>query len=358
MAQNNSYISLFLEPLREYLDDDSVSEILINGASQIYIEKGGRLQKTSASFASEASLKAAASNIAKSVGRLLDDANPRLDARLPDGSRVHAVIPPLSRCGTVIAIRKFKKDTLTVQKLLDFGSLNENVFQILRTSVLLHKNIIVSGGTSSGKTSVLNALSGFIAANERILVIEDASELQLQQEHTVSFETRKADKNGKGEVSIRDLLASSLRLRPDRLVIGEIRGGEALDLLQALNTGHSGSMSTIHANTPLDCLYRMETCALLSGIEIPLMALRAQVASAINVIVQTARLSDGSRKIVGVSEVLPLSSGDYKVNELIAWRTDSISPEGKISGDFELRNMPTFAPDAKIAGLELPNYQQ
>jgi len=357
MAQNNSYISLFLEPLREFLSDDSVSEILVNGPSQIYVEKEGRLQKTSALFASEASLKAAASNIAKSVGRLLDDSNPRLDARLPDGSRVHAVIPPLSRCGTVIAIRKFKKDTLTVEKLLSFGSLDAEVFKILKTSVLLHKNIIVSGGTSSGKTSVLNALSGFISEGERILVIEDASELQLQQEHTVAFETRKADKNGKGEVSIRDLLYSSLRLRPDRLVIGEIRGGEALDLLQALNTGHSGSMSTIHANTPLDSLYRMETCALLSGVEIPLMALRAQVASAIDLIVQTARFSDGSRKIASVSEVLPLSSGNYNVNELAAWRTESVSSDGKISGRFELRNIPTFAGAAKIAGLELPNYK-
>ncbi|MBR4222506.1 MAG: CpaF family protein, partial [Victivallales bacterium] len=259
MEQTNSFLILFLAPVRQFLEDDDVSEILINGPNQIYIERKGKLEKTDAKFVSEPSLRAAASNIAKSVQRMLNDDNPRLDARLPDGSRVHAVIPPLSRCGTVIAIRKFKKDTLTIDKMLSYGSLSPDAQKLMRAAVLLHKNVIVSGGTSSGKTSVLNALSSFIPANERVLVIEDASELQLQQEHVVCFETRKPDKNGNGEVTIRDLIVSSLRLRPDRLVIGEIRGGEALDLLQALNTGHAGSMSTIHANTPLDCLFRMET---------------------------------------------------------------------------------------------------
>ncbi|MBQ3097620.1 MAG: CpaF family protein, partial [Kiritimatiellae bacterium] len=296
MENGNSFLVLFLAPVREYLEDDSVSEILINGPSQVYIERHGKLEEVAAKFVSESALKAAAANIAKSVGRILDDMHPRLDARLPDGSRVHAVIPPLSRIGTVIAIRKFKKDTLTIDKMQEFGSLDANVRRLLRVLVLLHKNVIVSGATSSGKTSVLNALSSFIPEGERVLVIEDASELQLQQRHIVSFETRKADKNGQGEVTIRDLIRSALRLRPDRIVIGEIRGGEALDLLQALNTGHAGSMSTIHANSPLDCLRRIETCALLSGIDIPLSALRSQVASAIDAVVHTARLSDGSRK--------------------------------------------------------------
>ena len=279
--------------------------------------------------------------------------HPRLDARLPDGSRVHAVIPPLSRIGTVIAIRKFKKDTLTIDKMQAYGSLDESMRRLIRALVLLHKNVIVSGATSSGKTSVLNALSSFIPEGERVLVIEDATELQLQQRHIVPFETRKADKNGQGEVTIRDLIHSALRLRPDRIVIGEIRGGEALDLLQALNTGHAGSMSTIHANTPLDCLRRIETCALLSGIDIPLTALRAQVASAIDAVVHTARLSDGSRKVVSIAEVLPLENGEYRVRELTAWKTDAIAPDGKVSGHFEQINTPSFAEQAKIAGIPL-----
>lgn len=353
----NSFLVLFLAPVKDFLADDDVSEILINGPKQIFIEKKGKLQHTDAVFPSEQSLRAAASNIAKSMGRLLNDDNPRLDARLPDGSRVHAVIPPLARCGTVIAIRKFKKDTLTIDKLLAFGSLCDDSILLLKALVDLHKNVIVSGGTSSGKTSVLNALSSFIRNEERVLVIEDASELQLQQEHVVPFETRKPDKNGNGEVTIRDLIVSSLRLRPDRLVIGEIRGGEALDLLQALNTGHAGSMSTIHANSPRDCLFRMETCALLSGIEIPLVALRAQVASAIDAIVHTARLSDGSRKVIAISEVLPLKDGEYQTSDLIRWQTDSITPEGKVIGHFQLINKPTFADQAAIARIELPKYE-
>jgi pilus assembly protein CpaF len=354
MEHKNSFLILFLAPVKEFLEDDSVSEILINGPEQIYIERRGKLERTEAKFPSEPSLRAAASNIAKSVQRLLNDDYPRLDARLPDGSRVHAVIPPLSRCGTVIAIRKFKKDTLSIAKMLEYGSLSPDAEKLLRALVLMHKNVIVSGGTSSGKTSVLNALSSFIPSNERVLVIEDASELQLQQEHVVSFETRRPDKNGQGEVTIRDLLASSLRLRPDRLVIGEIRGGEALDLLQALNTGHAGSMSTIHANSPMDCLFRMETCALLSGIEMPLMALRSQVASAIDAVVHTARLSDGSRKIVAISEVLPLKGGEYQVRDLMTWQTEAVEADGKIRGAFVLKEPPTFVEQASLLRIELP----
>ena len=353
MDNNNSFLVLFLSPVREYLEDDSVSEILINGPQQIYIERRGKLEEVAAKFVSESALKAAAANIAKSVGRILDDAHPRLDARLPDGSRVHAVIPPLSRVGTVIAIRKFKKDTLTIDKMQEYGSLDDRTRKMIRALVLLHKNVIVSGATSSGKTSVLNALSSFIPEGERVLVIEDATELQLQQKHVVPFETRKADKNGQGEVTIRDLIRSALRLRPDRIVIGEIRGGEALDLLQALNTGHAGSMSTIHANSPIDCLSRIETCALLSGIDIPLVALRAQVASAIDAVVHTARLSDGSRKIVSVAEVCPLAQGDYQVRELVRWVTDSIAPDGRVEGRFESVAEPSFAGQARICGVEL-----
>ncbi len=353
MQDNNSFLTLFLQPVAEHLADDDVSEILINGPERVYVERKGRLEEVPARFVSEPALKAAAANIAKSVGRILDEMHPRLDARLPDGSRVHAVIPPLSRLGTVIAIRKFKKDTLTIERMQAFGSVDERARRLIRALVLLHKNVIVSGATSSGKTSVLNALSSFIPDNERVLVIEDASELQLQQRHIVPFETRKADKNGQGEVTIRDLIHSALRLRPDRIVIGEIRGGEALDLLQALNTGHAGSMSTIHANSPLDALSRIETCALLSGIDIPLSALRAQVASAIGAVVHTARLSDGSRKVVSIAEVLPLERGEYRVRELHRWKTASIAPDGTVCGGFEAGEAPSFVEEARIAGIEL-----
>jgi len=353
MNGNNSFLTLFLAPVAAYLDDDAVSEVLINGPDSIYVERSGKLEKTAERFVSEPALKAAAVNIAKSVGRILDEMHPRLDARLPDGSRVHAVIPPLSRIGTVIAIRKFKKDTLTVDKMQEFGSLDESMRKLIRALVLLRKNVIVSGATSSGKTSVLNALSSFIPEGDRVLVIEDATELQLQQSHIVPFETRKADKNGQGEVTIRDLIHSALRLRPDRIVIGEIRGGEALDLLQALNTGHAGSMSTIHANSPMDCLRRIETCALLSGIDIPLSALRAQVASAIDVVVHTARLSDGSRKIVAISEVLPLENGEFRMRNLQEYRTNSIRPDGSVEGGFKVLEAPSFADQAEIYGIEL-----
>ena len=353
MQDNNSFLTLFLQPVAEHLADDDVSEILINGPERVYVERKGRLEEVPARFVSEPALKAAAANIAKSVGRILDEMHPRLDARLPDGSRVHAVIPPLARVGTVIAIRKFKKDTLTIERMQAFGSVDERARRLIRALVLLHKNVIVSGATSSGKTSVLNALSSFIPDNERVLVIEDASELQLQQRHIVPFETRKADKNGQGEVTIRDLIHSALRLRPDRIVIGEIRGGEALDLLQALNTGHAGSMSTIHANSPLDALRRIETCALLSGIDIPLSALRAQVASAIGAVVPTARLSDGSRKVVSIAEVLPLERGEYRVRELHRWKTASIAPDGTVCGGFEAGEAPSFVEEARIAGIEL-----
>ena len=341
-----SFLVLFLEPVRAYLEDDSVSEILINGSQSIYVERKGKLEKVNAVFASEAALRAAATNIAKSVGRILSDEYPRLDARLPDGSRVHVVIPPLSACGTVIAIRKFSKDLLTVEKLLNFGSCSREMMRLVK----LHKNLIVSGATSSGKTSILNLLSSFIEPNERILLIEDASELQLRQPHVVPFETRKPDKDGKGEVTIRDLIHSALRLRPDRLVIGEIRGAEALDLLQAMNTGHSGSMSTIHANSPLDALYRLETCSLFSGLDIPISALRSQIASAVNGVIHTARLSDGSRKIVAVSEVLPLQNGEYRVQELMHWRTTAIAPDGHITGVFEKTDaVPTFKAEAELS---------
>lgn len=345
-----NFLKLFFGPVAEYLDDPAVTEIMINGPDRIYIERAGKLIKTDARFINEQALEAAAKNVARSVGRVFTEKDPRLDARLPDGSRVHAVIPPMARFGTTIAIRKFAAEKLTVQQLIDFGSLTAEGFQLIDTIVKLHKNVIVSGATSSGKTSVLNVLSSFIQEEERIIIIEDSSELQLQQEHLVPFETRRPDEYGKGEVSIRDLIHSSLRLRPDRIVIGEIRGGEALDLLQALNTGHGGSMSTIHANTPLDSLSRMETCALLSGVDMPLHALRSQVAGAIEVVVQTARLMDGSRKIINVSEVMPLENGMYAVQDLIKFYSQGLGEDGKLRGYHAGCGVePTFAEDARLA---------
>lgn len=331
-----SFLAMFLDPVKSWLDDDEVSEILINGPDKIYVEQNGKLKFTDARFASESALRAAAVNIAKSVGRLLDDANPRLDARLPDGSRVHAVIPPLSRCGTVLAIRKFKSDSLSIEKLLKWESVSSDMACFLEKIVKAHKNILICGATSSGKTSILNVLSSFIAPDERILVIEDSSELQLQQPHLVSFETRNPDKDGKGEITVRDLIHSALRLRPDRLVLGEIRGGEALDLLQAMNTGHAGSMTTIHANNAQDSLLRLETCAMFSGVELPLHAIRSQIVAALDYIVHTGRLSDGSRKILSIAEVLPLQSGEYAIKLIWEWKMDSEDANGKLHGTFVL----------------------
>jgi len=350
---NDSFLVLFLEPIRAYLEDESVSEILINGPKNVYVEKHGHLERVNAQFVSEQGLRAAAMNIAKSVGRMLNEENPRLDARLPDGSRVHAVLPPLSRIGTIIAIRKFGRETLTIERMHSFGSVDDSTVKLLRAMVLLHRNLLVSGATSTGKTSVLNVLSSFIPDNERILVIEDSSELQLQQSHVVPFETRTPDAHGRGEVTIRDLIRSSLRLRPDRIVIGEIRGGEALDLIQALNTGHAGSMSTIHANSPEDALRRLETNALLSGVEIPLRALRDQVVSGINAVIHATRYSDGSRKISDIAEVMPLENGEFRMRPLMKFRMTSIDGNGKVMGEFVKLNEPSFAEEARIYGIEL-----
>jgi Flp pilus assembly CpaF family ATPase len=326
------YLYLFFGPIAKHLMDDEVSEVMINGPAQIFVERKGKVTTIPEKFSSEQALQAAVMNVARSVGRFFDRDNPRLDARLPDGSRVHAVLPPLCRAGTIVAIRKFRKEKLTVQQLINFGSLTADGARLLDIIVKLGRNLIVSGATSSGKTSVLNVLSSLIPEHDRILVMEDASELQLQQVHKVCFETRKPDEYGKGEVTIRDLLNSALRLRPDRIVVGEIRGGEALDLLQAMNTGHDGSMSTIHANTPRDCLSRLETCSLFSGVEIPLSALREQVASAIHVVIQTARLHDGTRKITAITEILGLKDREYQLQDIYRFEVESITPDGKING--------------------------
>jgi len=322
----------FLKPVLKYLDDEAVAEIMINGPTDIWIEKKGKLIKTDAVF-SEELLIGCARNIAQFVGRPLTDERPRLDARLPDGSRVHAVIPPIARKGTTISIRKFFKDKLTIDKLVDFGSMTTSMARFIEGCVIIKENILVAGGTGSGKTTLLNIVSSLIPQDERILTIEDSAELQLNQEHIVPFESRPADKFGKGEVNMGHLLHSALRLRPDRIVVGEVRGGEAFDLMQAMNTGHGGSMATTHANTPTDTLRRIESLCLQSGIELPMVAVRAQVASAINVIICCERLADGSRKTTAISEVLPLSEkGDYRTQDIFVFTPTHKDADGHIHG--------------------------
>ncbi|MFT3841124.1 MAG: ATPase, T2SS/T4P/T4SS family [Myxococcaceae bacterium] len=306
----------FLKPVLQYLDDDSVSEIMINGPTDIWIERKGKVTKTDAKF-SEEGLLGAARNMAQFVGRLMNDERPRLDARLPDGSRIHVVLPPIARAGTTISIRKFFKEKLNTDALVRFGSIAPPMVRLIEAAVMIKLNMIVSGGTGSGKTTLLNILSNLIPNEERILTIEDSAELQLVQDHLVPFESRPADKFGKGEVNMGHLLHSALRLRPDRIIVGEVRGGEAFDLMQAMNTGHGGSMATVHANTPTDTLRRLESLCLMSSIDMPLVAVRAQVASAINFIVCCERLQDGSRKTHAIPEVLPLDAkGEYRTQDL------------------------------------------
>ena len=305
---------------------------MINGPDDVWIESKGKLKKTEAKFTEEG-LLGAARNMAQFVGRMLNDERPRLDARLPDRIRIHVVIAPIAGKGTTISIRKFFKDKLTMDKLVEFGSMTKAMARFIEGCVTIKENIVVAGGTGSGKTTLLNVVSSLIPADERILTIEDSAELQLSQEHLVPFESRPPDKFGKGEVNMGDLLHSALRLRPDRIVVGEVRGGEAFHLMQAMNTGHGGSMATTHANTPIDTLRRLESLCLMSGIELPMIAVRAQVASAINVCITCERLADGSRKTTAISEVLPLNEkGDYRCQDIFVFTPTHKDQEGRDPG--------------------------
>ena len=316
-------IARFLEPVHEYLEDPAVSEIMINGPSDIYIERAGLVTRTDAVFADEGALESAARNIAQFTNKRITADTSRFDSRLPDGSRVHVVLPRCSQKGLCISIRRFSKKSFTLEGLVERGAFTDDVREYIEIVVAIEKNLIVSGGTGTGKTSLLNAISGKIPATERIIVIEDSSELQLQQPHVLPFETRMPDRHDRGGVTIRELFHSALRMRPDRIVIGECRGGEALDMLQAMTSGHGGAMSTLHANSAADSLHRLETMALMSGIEIPLTALRAQVASAIDVVVQLSRLNDGRRVLMEVSEVGPLSTDfRYGVTKIYEYSGD------------------------------------
>lgn len=320
MIPREVFVETLLElfaPVRAYLEDREICEVMINGPSQIYVERRGRIEATQARFASREALVSAIRNAAQFVGKEVDDAHPILEGQMPDGSRIEAVLPPAAPDGPYVAIRRFSTDALTVEDLVRRGAWTDEVARALRAVVASKRNVIVAGGTGSGKTSMLNALSSFIPPDERVVVLEDARELRLQRDHVCQLEARAPDASGRGGLSIRDLFRASLRLRPDRIVVGEIRGGEALDLVAAMTSGHGGCLSTLHATYPRDTLSRLETMAMMSDVELPLHALRAQIASAVDVVVQVARLTDGTRRVTHVTEVLSLDGeGRYQLQDL------------------------------------------
>ena len=350
-------VGTFLSPVKPYLDDDSVSEVLVNGPNEVFVERKGLLERTPAKFLDEQALQAAVRNIAQFVGRRIDEDDPILDARLPDGSRVAAVFPPCSRKGTTLSIRKFSKGNPTFVDLINRGSISKDGARFLDVCIYLAKNIIISGGTGSGKTTLLNVLGSRIPGTQRLLIIEDSSELKINTDHVVFFETKHANEMGKGGVSIRDLIKSALRLRPDRIVVGEVRGPEALDLITAMNTGHGGSMGTTHANTPYDGLVRLETLAMMGDTQVPIAAIRTQIASAIHLVVQIRRLQDGSRKVTHISEVIPEvdEQGRYQIQDIFRFIQRGKTAEGKIVGEFiPTGKLPSFMQEIEINRLPFP----
>ncbi|HWG55150.1 MAG TPA: CpaF family protein [Gaiellaceae bacterium] len=307
-------------PLEPLLRDDSITEVMVNNHDRIFVERDGRIERTEATFVDNAHLLRIIDKIVSQVGRRIDESSPMVDARLPDGSRVNAIIPPLSLKGPTLTIRKFSRDPYTMDDLIQFGSLNPHAAQFLAACVKGKLNVLISGGTGTGKTTMLNAMSAFVPNDERIVTIEDAAELQLQQEHVITLESRPANIEGQGEVRIRELVRNALRMRPDRIIVGEVRGAETLDMLQAMNTGHEGSLTTIHANTPRDALSRMETLVLTAGVDLPLRAIREQIASAFDVLVQISRLVDGSRRVTHITEVLRMESDVITLQDLFVAR--------------------------------------
>ncbi len=319
-------------PLEELLSDVTVTEIMVNGPSTIFVEQSGKIQLSPIKFVDDASCRRVIDKILSPLGRRVDESSPICDARLPDGSRVNVVVPPCALNGATITIRKFAKDKLTIEKLIGFKAMSKGMSMFLQACVRGALNVVVSGGTGSGKTTLLNCLSSFIPEGDRIITIEDAAELSLQQPHVVRLESKPANIEGKGEVSIRDLVKSSLRMRPDRIVIGECRSGEALDMIQAMNTGHDGSLTTTHANTPRDALARISTLVLMAGVDLPEKAIREQMAAAIHLIVQTARLQDGSRRITHISEVQGMEGPTITLQDIFVFEQTGLTQEGKVKG--------------------------
>lgn len=348
-------LDYFLGPLREFLADDSVTEIMVNGHDKIYVERRGSLYETSARFESPDALLSAVQNIAQWVGREISEHRPVLDARLPNGSRVHAIIPPAAKTGLYLTIRKFIRDLLTLDDLMRYGSLSPIAKEFLEIAVRLRKNILISGGTGTGKTSLLNALSTAIPPEERVIVIEDTSELKLRQPHCLYLEAQAGDSQARGSVSVRQLFISSLRMRPDRIIVGEVRSGEALDMVQSMISGHAGSLSTVHASHPRDSLIRLETLALMSDIEIPQAIARAQVASAIHLVVQLTRFTDdGSRRITQIAEVNGLNEQhQYDVRDLFLYQMRGKDKEGRRVGELvPSGELPSFAAEPYQQGLD------
>jgi pilus assembly protein CpaF len=345
--------ALGLGPLERFLSDPTVNEIMVVDPTTIYVEQGGKLSKSDAKFTDDERVRAVIERIVTPLGRRIDESSPLVDARLSDGSRVNAVIRPLALRGSAITIRKFAKSPLTLEKLISFGAMTPQMGRFLTRRVVAKRNVVISGGTGSGKTTLLNVLSAAIPSGERVVTIEDAAELQLKQPHVVSLETRPANMEGKGEYTIRDLVKNALRMRPDRIVVGECRGGEALDMLQAMNTGHDGSLTTTHANSPREAVSRLETLVLMAGVELPIRAIRDQIAGSIHLIVQQSRLSDGSRKITAIAEVVGIDDqGEIEIVPIFEFHRTGTGPKGAVEGEFRATGfLPSFLNEFIVMGL-------
>ena len=344
--------ALGLGPLETYLADETVSEIMVNSPTQVYVERAGRLERVEKAFSSPQAVLGVIERIVAPLGRHIDESSPLVDARLPDGSRVNAIIPPLALKGPCITIRKFKRELLAADDLIGLGALTPQMAQFLDACVKVRRNLVISGGTGSGKTTLLNVLSGYIPEQERIVTIEDAAELQLPQEHWIQLEARPANIEGKGQITIRDLVRNSLRMRPDRIVVGECRGGEALDMLQAMNTGHDGSLTTLHANSTRDALARLETMVLMSGMELPVRAIREQIASAVHLVIQQTRFADGSRRVTAISEISGMETEVITMQDIFQFQQEGFDGQGAVVGRFVPTGfVPRFYDDLQRRGI-------